>query len=247
MYGKAPPTNVLPKSPTPVPALPTIPFRYSALHDLESLWWVAVYFIFKRQVVDTSKDADAQALPVSDAQRASAEQLFRDRNERQSVITDASVFALHTQNIHPTLQPLIEQLSKLRGFLVDAYKQAEQNLPSPELDLRIHNRFMRAFLNMGSEDWCHIKLRPLPPLDLYDNPIQPEEPVEPLASTPTFCGTKRAAGESVVDDEKASAARPAKSAKTTPRTRAERIRPVVRTRPYLSRKAKARRPHEQSN
>ncbi len=29
------------------------PFRYNPLHDLESLWWIAVYFVFTTEVLNT--------------------------------------------------------------------------------------------------------------------------------------------------------------------------------------------------
>lgn len=233
----------MPRTPSPVPVPPRYPFRYNVLHDLESLWWVAVFFIFKTQVVDTSKDADAQALPVSDAQRVSAEQLFHDRNERLSVMTDTGVFALHIRNIHPTLQPLAEQLETLRRSLIKAYKKAEKDLPSPKFNSRVHKCFLSGFINMAATS--HLKLRPLPPLDLYGNDVQPEGPIEPQDVSPPSRGTKRTASEAV-GDEQASRATPAKLAKTT-RARAKRTRPLVRTRPYLSRKAKARYHHEASS
>ena len=33
------------------------PFRYNPLHDLESLWWIAAFFLFKRDVVLDEEEA----------------------------------------------------------------------------------------------------------------------------------------------------------------------------------------------
>lgn len=38
-------------------ALPTLtPLRYNPLHDLESLWWVGVYFLLKREIFPFASD-----------------------------------------------------------------------------------------------------------------------------------------------------------------------------------------------
>ncbi|KAF7794455.1 hypothetical protein EIP86_005589 [Pleurotus ostreatoroseus] len=55
------------------------PFQYNPLHDLESLWWIAVYFILKKEVVGDPSSPDPVASP---AQRALAARLFRHRTHR---------------------------------------------------------------------------------------------------------------------------------------------------------------------
>ncbi|THG93104.1 hypothetical protein EW026_g8036 [Hermanssonia centrifuga] len=58
------------------------PFRYNPLHDLESLWWVAVYHLFKREVVSIPGEIiiGENELARREEQRICAGELFCNKN-----------------------------------------------------------------------------------------------------------------------------------------------------------------------
>lgn len=224
----------------PEPPPTPIPFRYNPLHDLDSLWWIAVYFVFKSQVIDTSKDdVEAQPLPVSAVQRAYGERLFYDQGQRYLITTVGSPFEKYLEVVHPVLRPLAETLYDMRVQLILAYRKAEENPLSTDLVPGIHDYFMRSLDSMSADDFSHIRLRPFPLVDWNGRPIELEDSVKPATTPIAVAGTKRSASELAHDNEDLAApvGGPSKLRKTA-RTRTERTKPTSRTRPYLPRKAK---------
>ncbi|KAF7790445.1 hypothetical protein EIP86_001400 [Pleurotus ostreatoroseus] len=213
------------------------PFRYNALHDLESLWWIAVYFVFKKQILDVSKgDTEAQVIPVSEDHRAAAERLFYDRPQRCFVMTVGTFFEQYIYKIPPVLQPHARVLQNLKLMLAAAYEKAEKNLSSITLDTEIHDEFMRSLASLGSEKWSHLRIRPFPALDRYGNPVEVGSHVKSSSPIAALPGTKRPASELAEDEGQP----PPKITKKA-RTRIARPRIGVRTRPYLPRKTKEQR------
>ncbi len=212
---------------------PTPPFRYNALHDLESLWWIGVYFVFKKQVVDTSKDdVEAQALPVTMEQRIAAAKLLHNLEDRYFTICVEMDFASWIKTVPPILRSHAERLHTLRIVLTKAYRKAEADLSSLELDSAIHSNFILLLRSMASKNLGHLRLRPFPPMYPED------EPLKPVAPDPVVLGTKRSFAE-VADDHQASERKSPKLAKTAGTgTRSKRAKPVGRTRPYLPRNTK---------
>lgn len=104
--------------------------RYNPLHDMESLWWIAVYFVLKRQVyTKTPRDQDEH---VSQEQRMYASKLFWGEleSDRLGAMTVDGSFYVHARPLHPAIQPVVDSLEKLRRLLVQAYETVEQDPPS---------------------------------------------------------------------------------------------------------------------
>lgn len=111
-----------PRPPSPSP--PHIPFRYNPLHDLESLWWIAVYFIFKRDVdIDRSDEAEDKRRAV---QRSAAEDLFYVQETRYFTMTTDRTFQGLLRCLPIPVQPIGIELDHLRGKLSAAYRKAEE-------------------------------------------------------------------------------------------------------------------------
>lgn len=114
------------KTPPPVP-----PFRYNPIHDFESLWWLAVYFLFNREIIqDTDTPPDSTETAGATAHREFDHEPFGDLGWRQRVICGLGVFQSHVETLHPTVRPLGYALDGCREMIVEAYHAAEKDLDS---------------------------------------------------------------------------------------------------------------------
>ena len=97
-------------------------FRYNPLHNLESLWWIAVYFVVKRVARKTVKHARSNKAEdewTSHAHRKYAGQLFFDDTTRLLTMTDSETFRSNARVVHPALKPVLTILNDLRDMLWD--------------------------------------------------------------------------------------------------------------------------------
>ncbi|KAI0924108.1 hypothetical protein AcV5_010537 [Taiwanofungus camphoratus] len=104
--------------------------KYNTLHDLESCWWLAVYFVFNKRVVRIGDSA-----PSSDNDDERAEQqmritrgLFYSHSARVSALTVVPNFIKAVGNLHRKVKNIGFMLEVARQRLVDCYRQAEQEL-----------------------------------------------------------------------------------------------------------------------
>lgn len=93
-------------------------FRYNTLHDLESLWWLAVYFIADREVDDGKEDTVPRAT------------IFREGTHRQSIIKRPGYFLHSLGDLHPSLSQVVQTLDDLRDALARVYVDAEASIDS---------------------------------------------------------------------------------------------------------------------
>lgn len=87
---------------------PTPPFRYNPLHDLESLWWLAVYFTLNRET-DGAHDRVAQ--------RSAAREFFYNYQNRQHTLLIPTYFAGKLRCLHASLGDIAKLLNKYVLFL----------------------------------------------------------------------------------------------------------------------------------
>ena len=107
-----------------VPMVLPGPLRYHAMHDLESLWWIAVWFITHRIVAEPDLDPNAEGIV---AQRIFASQLFEEATSKHCAMTIETWFAVRIRCLHPSLDFVRHSLEQARGHLVDAYCRAEED------------------------------------------------------------------------------------------------------------------------
>ncbi|EEB89266.1 hypothetical protein MPER_12653 [Moniliophthora perniciosa FA553] len=90
--------------------LPTVPFRFNYLHDLESVWWILVYFVFTKIPAGTRTKLSNEQFTV---QRDTREVIFPHpltSPERQEFITNAL-----TRNLH--LSILVNDFANAGGLV----------------------------------------------------------------------------------------------------------------------------------
>ena len=105
-------------------------FRRNPLHDLESLWWIAVYFLVNRQVIDPIPDVgEAERLRATQQDELFAD-LFRHFQERQNNLQKDGIFAKGVQCLHPSLKSAALIVDKARKSLSTQYRRKERNINS---------------------------------------------------------------------------------------------------------------------
>lgn len=106
------------------------PFRYNAVHDLESLWWIALYFIFKLDIVRGPPQVVKPSLS-SKKQRVLARQLFEPHQAeyvRSRVFTGGERNFLEVRYVLPRFWvPIGHQMEHLRHELFARYCDIEED------------------------------------------------------------------------------------------------------------------------
>ncbi|PSS18944.1 hypothetical protein PHLCEN_2v3160 [Hermanssonia centrifuga] len=113
------------------PLPPHIPLRYNPIHDLESLWWIAVYFVLGMQLKPDS-EAESQTFCADELypttqQRYYAGRLFFNATSRFSVMNDSTFFAAIVQSLSPSLHDIGMVLEDVRMELFRTYSHVEQD------------------------------------------------------------------------------------------------------------------------
>ncbi|KAF7799149.1 hypothetical protein EIP86_010380 [Pleurotus ostreatoroseus] len=96
-------------------------FLYNPLHDLESVWWLAVYFLLKREAVINGSMAENS----TEAERQIRD-LFGRRTGRVEFFRNDRDFKKLASVVHPVLRPAVARLDEIRKHLIRAYQTAEQ-------------------------------------------------------------------------------------------------------------------------
>ncbi|PSR88600.1 hypothetical protein PHLCEN_2v5127 [Hermanssonia centrifuga] len=134
LSGKLPPSA--PRPPRR-PLFPSKPFAYNPLHDLESLWWVAVYFVINKGIVHCDDEESEDFQSRSADQRTFARQLFYDQHTRHNVMVINSYFSTKLSCLDPSLLRIGEILEDTRSALVDAYCRVESMKELEKIDITI--------------------------------------------------------------------------------------------------------------
>lgn len=170
----------------PLPSSRDIPFHYNALHDLESLWWIAVYFIVNKQVI-----VDGEPQRPTKTHIDQAKKIFHGGEHRLRILSGPTEFNSIIQQLHPSVQEIARQLNHLRKDLVSAYFQAEQDLCA--IDHTVGAALVRSF----ASDFVDISQR-LRDSDITVRPLRYAITDQPKSEIAT--GFKRARGVSTKED-----------------------------------------------
>ena len=92
-------------------------FLHNPLHDFESVWWMAVWFVLSAKLVDVD-DKGTQA------QREVYKSIFSDR---QSVLMIPHNFRMKCKPLTGPFEPLIDVLGDMAHELVETYKAYEES------------------------------------------------------------------------------------------------------------------------
>ena len=98
------------------------PFQYNPLHDLESLWWVLVYLLFRRptNIDDDTRERYEEQLRYFDS--AFTDELM----DRLEMFQDQTKFSEGFTTLHDLMKPVAELLDWTRQNLVIQYFNSEE-------------------------------------------------------------------------------------------------------------------------
>ncbi|EED78860.1 predicted protein [Postia placenta Mad-698-R] len=109
----------------------TVPFRYNPLHDIESLWWVAIYFVLNTSVVKVGGEPpsmDASQRGHYSSQRMYTEFLARSSHARFMALRYETDLKKQMVYLHAAIRGIAIKLNEIREQLVSCYLKAEQDL-----------------------------------------------------------------------------------------------------------------------
>lgn len=109
----------------------SVPFRYNPLHDMESLWWVALFLLLTGTLVDAGPDSADITNGHKVAQQRLSEQLFCDTTFRVNTFSSKRGLRSHLIPLHPRVKEIGAQLEEIRFYLILAFRQAEKNMTKP--------------------------------------------------------------------------------------------------------------------
>ena len=97
------------------------PFRYIPLHDLESLWWVAVYLLLARRVVAVGGKPPVPLTHDSeDAQKEYFSEVFVIKDQRMNTLGSVDYFHdAATECLHSSLVGAVNSLDKMRTWIIE--------------------------------------------------------------------------------------------------------------------------------
>ncbi len=129
-YGKivrAPRIPLVPRTPSPSQSPPPFKldndFRYNPLHDLESVFWLATYFIFTTTGYNQDEEEIKQQEHIKD-------RLLYDDFQHSCVMRLDDAFLCDVSYLHPDLHELALSLEELRSKLVTRFRVAEKDCGS---------------------------------------------------------------------------------------------------------------------
>src|SRR5712672_3089707 len=139
-----------------------IPFSYNHLHDLESLWWIAVWVVFFNHFSEGTPTPDRPSLSLEDASRQlkSAQTLFPlalESTTREHVFQKDEDFLEKCEGLPSNRKAICLLLDFLRQLLINNYKIVEAKHPpsvnpdSPNND--IYDGFTEGFSESKTD--CH--------------------------------------------------------------------------------------------
>ncbi|KAF7799154.1 hypothetical protein EIP86_010385 [Pleurotus ostreatoroseus] len=143
-----------------------VPVCYNPLHDLESLWWVAVYFLLKKELHDLPEPPETDVTQVWDRerQRVYASDAFSNRGTRFSIMVTNNFRRDALEVIHPSMRPVLRELNNLRRALVERYTEVEKDPRSIPFDCAkgLYDTFIDGFFKIAQDQKMRsIKLGPL--------------------------------------------------------------------------------------
>ncbi|KAF7794451.1 hypothetical protein EIP86_005585 [Pleurotus ostreatoroseus] len=208
-------------------------FLYNPLHDLESLWWLAIYFAVKKEILDGESPEEASI--VSDTHRSYASKLFTDHGLRYRTMTMPSLLLNHAEDRLPYIAcNLVAVLEDLLQTLRKKYCEVEKN--TQDLDHRcadgLHETFQQFFHKVADAELVQdLTIRPFTPLPARNDDW-------------FFAGARRGPSSSLSSGSSAKRSRSNSGAEDSDRSKRARSEETIvpdtapARRPYLPRRAK---------
>ena len=103
-------------------------FHPNPIHDLESMWWLLIWFLFSHIPESSERLYDTEAVSQQSAARKT---LFFDRQERMLCLMTQTLFYEYGRKLDPLLGPLVDGADEILATLRDMYTKAEKSLPVP--------------------------------------------------------------------------------------------------------------------
>lgn len=136
-----------------------VPFRYNPLHDMESLWWVALFLLLAGTLVDAGPNSADTTNDQKVAQQRLSEQLFCDKAFRINAFITDETLQSHLFSLHPRIAEIGIQLEKMRSHLTQGFRQAEKNITKPipfalppSLYQKIQNLFRKIIDSLAADN-----------------------------------------------------------------------------------------------
>lgn len=151
------------------PARPNYPFRYNPLHDMESLWWMAIYFLCKRDLAATeAAGSEADARRAANLRRWT-DRLFYGALDRRFAVRDGDTLECALSSLRPSLRLAAAMIRLWRRILVERYTRIEKDIPSITHRAAdgLHDTFKRHLLEVAD-----TVADPPPPPVLVQNPAK---------------------------------------------------------------------------
>lgn len=148
-----------PPEPLPEPIIePTPPFRYNPMHDLESIWWIAVDFIFNREVLSvggkSASELDIKGTADFEKQLEFVNELFCDRTRRRDIFKRTGTFQERVANLHGSVRDIAKELERARKTFCEQYQDLEK---TPELIKAINPRSAAKVYRFSSRLFVSIR------------------------------------------------------------------------------------------
>lgn len=109
----------------------SIPFRYNPLHDIESLWWLALFLSLAGTIVYAGADSPGITDSQDAAQQRLSEKLFCDPKIRINTFINERGLRPFLLTLHPRVAEIGAQLEEMRSDLTQAFSQAEKDMTKP--------------------------------------------------------------------------------------------------------------------
>ncbi|KAJ3558271.1 hypothetical protein NM688_g1022 [Phlebia brevispora] len=238
-----------PSGARPIEHLKSPPFRYNPLHDLESVWWIMVYFLLTKEVFVAGDLDSSSSVIASDTQGYNAECLFYDLASRRDTVRHLGDFARRVQDVSPVMSGIGTILENTRIQLVNMYRRVEKDLHTLNYDCirLLYEPFSQCFEILGEDELVQTyRLRDFTPNKAPTDDMFRDDRTETASSTSSRPSSKRSRsdfeGHSVSPNASPSAKDEATSDRKSKKIRIQHAQESEqlgnRHRPYLPRRAK---------
>ncbi|KAF7790466.1 hypothetical protein EIP86_001421 [Pleurotus ostreatoroseus] len=120
-------------------------FRYNPLHDMESLWWNAIYFTLNREIHEYAGEPLSTSPDRRSAQQLSARKLFYQLEGRLLALKFNGILRQRLGCLHPILKDVGNILEEMRLSLRTAYTEAEKSIAHMDSNITRDLRNLRRF------------------------------------------------------------------------------------------------------
>lgn len=177
----------------------TAAFRYNPLHDMESVWWIAVHSISTRQPChDQGPLPDDEPWDL-EAQRNFATRLFVTGDDRLRAMVSAQKFYDDTVVLHPLFGNASWELELLRRSLVITFKKVEKDVAAIDCNCAdgLYDTFAAAFLKIAEKPYmAHFTMHEFPP------PPSPVSVHSVYSTSTSSSSSQRTSPEAAHDDSR---------------------------------------------